>query len=225
MANLSQLMRGTLALLIGLAIALPPKPASAHPHVWVTVEADIVYQDQKAVTGFRQQWTFDEFYSSFAIQGLDKNNDGQYDREELQELAEINISSLKDFDYFTFPKLGDELLEREAPKDYWLEYRGAQLTLFLTVPLKKPLPAEKVKDLRFAVYDPTFYVDFSLAKENPIRLSGAPSGCAPVIAEPNPQTIQRGVTSLGEAFFNNLDATSALAEQYARSVSIVCPSG
>ena len=49
------------------------------------------------------KWMFDEFYTAMAIEGLDKNKDGVYDREELAELAKVNIEGLKDFAYFTFP--------------------------------------------------------------------------------------------------------------------------
>jgi ABC-type uncharacterized transport system substrate-binding protein len=198
---------------------------SAHPHVWVTVETEVLYDQQKAITGFRHKWTFDEFYSSFAIQGLDENNDGQYDRAELGQLAEINISSLKEFGYFTFPKLAGAKIEQLPPRDYWLEYADGELTLFLTLPLKQPLPAGKIKDFSFAVYDPTFYVDFALAKDHPIRLAGAPSGCTPIVREPNPQTTQSGVSTLGETFFNDSEATADLAEQYAKSVVVSCPAG
>ncbi len=199
--------------------------ASAHPHVWVTVETEVVHDAQKAITGFRHKWTFDEFYSSFAIQGLDKNKDGEYDRGELQQLAEINIASLKEFGYFTFPKLADAVLERLPPRDYWLEYTDGKLALLLTLPLKEPVLKDKVKEFTFAVYDPTFYVDFALAKENPVQLAGAPAGCAPIVKEPDPQTVQGTVSTLGEAFFNDSEETSALAEQYAKSVTISCAAG
>ena len=41
-----------------------------------------------------------------AIEGLDKNGDGKYDRQELSELAQVNIDGLKEFNYFTVAKLG-----------------------------------------------------------------------------------------------------------------------
>ena len=207
------------------AAAFNAQRASAHPHVWVTVETEVLYDAQKAITGFRHKWAFDEFYSSFAIQGLDKNNDGKYDREELQQLAEINIASLKEFGYFTFPKLEGTVLERQPPRDYWLEYTDGTLTLILTLPLNEPVLKSKMKDFTFAVYDPTFYVDFALAKESPIQLAGAPTGCAPIVKEPDPQALQGGVSTLGEAFFNDSEETSALAEQYAKSVTISCAAG
>src|SRR5689334_18733285 len=63
-------------------------PAAAHPHVWITVETTVLYANG-AFTGLRHRWTFDEFYTAMAIEGLDKNNDGVYDREELAELAKV----------------------------------------------------------------------------------------------------------------------------------------
>lgn len=209
-----------------LAAMFLPALASAHPHVWVTVETEVLYNEQKAITGFRHKWDFDEYYSTFAVQGLDKNNDGKYDRGELAELAEVNVSSLKDFGYFTFPKLAGTLLEREKPIDYWLEYKDTTLTLHLTVPLKEPVEAAKTDELVFGIYDPSFYVDFALAPKEPIRLSAAPPGCAPAIKEPDPQAAQGGgVSSLGEAFFNNIDTDPAIAEGYAKSIRIVCAAG
>lgn len=35
----------------------------AHPHVWVAVEATVVY-DTRMVTGFRYKWSFDKAYSA-----------------------------------------------------------------------------------------------------------------------------------------------------------------
>ncbi len=200
--------------------------ALAHPHVWVTVHTDVLYNAQKAIIGFRHKWVFDEYYSQFAVMGLDKNNDGKYDRDELKELTEVNINSLKEFDYFTFPKVAGQLIERDEPKDYWLEYHDNRLSLFFTLPLKQPLAADKVKDFTFAVYDPTYFVDFSLAKEHPIGLSGAPEGCTPVVKDPAADTAQTSTSSsLGESFFNNAAAARSIAEQYAQFVSISCPAG
>ena len=62
-------------------------------------------------------WTFDEFYTAMALQGLDTDGDGKYSAEELKPLAEVNVNSLKEFDYFTYLHLaGDEdnLMQAEA---------------------------------------------------------------------------------------------------------------
>lgn len=162
--------------LLGLSAGLIP-PAAAHPHVFVTAQAIVVHHNG-TFTGIQHRWTFDEFYSSMAIEGLDKNRDGVYDREELAELAKINIDGLKDFGYFTFASLaGKELKLGEVDGDYWLEHKDGLLTLVFTVPFTMPVLAE-AKGLRFAVYDPTYFIGFDWSKTDPVKLSaGAPANC------------------------------------------------
>lgn len=107
-------------LLAGVCLAGTGR-AEAHPHIWVRVETTVLYQNG-AITGFRHKWTFDEFYTAMAIQGLDANKDGIYSREELAELAKVNIDGLKEFSFFTHPRLAEQALALEEPKDYWLEH-------------------------------------------------------------------------------------------------------
>src|SRR3990170_6798387 len=93
------------AFVLAAVLALQPGRAEAHPHVWVTVEATVPYENG-TITGLQEAWTFDEFYTQQAIEGLDANRDGRYDRQELSELAKVNIEGLKEFNYFTYAKLG-----------------------------------------------------------------------------------------------------------------------
>ena len=112
-------------------------PAQAHPHIWVSVETTLQF-DKGTVIGIRHRWLFDEYYSTMAIQGLDINNDGIYDRQELAELAKINIDGLAEMGYFTTAKLGEQALVLAAPKDYWLEHVAVD---------EAPGPASQIEDL------------------------------------------------------------------------------
>lgn len=212
------------ALTASFALAVASSGAAqAHPHVWVKVETEVLFGPGHEIMGFRHQWTFDEMYTAFAVQGLDANGDGVYGREELQALAEVNVTALKEFGLFTYPKLGDKVLERKDATDYWLAYADGVLTLHMTVPLAEPVPAARMSAFSFAIYDPTFYVDLSYSGETPIRLAGAaPAGCAPKVAEPKVETARQ--VSLSEAFYQGLDARSDFGAQYARAVTIACGS-
>lgn len=95
--------------------------ALAHPHIWINVETTVIYENG-TVTALRQRWIFDEFYSSMAIQGLDANGDGTYDRKELAELAKVNIEGLRAFDYFTFAKLGGQAIAFTPPTEFLMEH-------------------------------------------------------------------------------------------------------
>ncbi len=155
------------------ALLATANPVAAHPHVWVQSKSRVVYE-KDTVTAIQQTWVFDEFYSAMAVQGLDTNNDGQYSREELDELAKINMEGLKEFAYFTAAKVGDAAIEFAPPSNAHLDYTGGILSLIFTLPLKSQAALE---GFAFATYDTTFFIAFELAKEDGATLFGAPETC------------------------------------------------
>ena len=76
--------------------------ALAHPHVWTDMRSTLMVNGDNLITGISVEWTFDEGYSGFALEGLDLNKDGTYDAEEIRPLTEENIGSLKESVYFGF---------------------------------------------------------------------------------------------------------------------------
>ena len=52
-------------------------PALAHPHIFIDAKVTVVFDDSGAISALRNEWTFDEAFSSWVIQGLDTNNDGE----------------------------------------------------------------------------------------------------------------------------------------------------
>jgi ABC-type uncharacterized transport system substrate-binding protein len=166
-----------------LAVVALTGPASAHPHVWIVFETTVLYE-KGTFTGVRHKWTFDEYYAATAIEGLDKNKDGKYDREELAELAKVNIDGLKDFSYFTFPALAGQELKLGEARDYWLEYVDGKLSLLFTLPFAQPVLAE-AKGLTFSIQDPSFFIAFEPTKKDPVKLSeGAPKECKVSTGQP-----------------------------------------
>ena len=196
--------------------ALMGAAARAHPHVWVMTETELLFDENKALTGFRNKWTFDEIYSMFAVAAADVNQDGKYDRDELKALAQVNIDSMKEFDYFIFPKSASEALPTLQPQDYWLEFRDGKLTLFFTLPLATPLPIAKLKTFNFSIYDQGFYVAFELAKEHPVTLHGPPAGCAANVTAPNPQAPD-------QSLLISPQASNGFTTQYVSVVTVQCP--
>lgn len=168
------------ALTVGAAVS--STPALAHPHVYVTVETTALVGADTVVTGLRHRWTFDEMYSSFAVQGLDKKGGNEPTRDDLKELAKLNVESLKEFGYFTHPQVlaaggAPEKAAMKPPEDYFLEFKDGQLTLTFTLPLEKPAPVSKTP-LGFTVYDPTYFIAFQFAKDKALKLAqDAPATC------------------------------------------------
>ena len=201
-------------LAVALLLGALATRAEAHPHVWITFETTVLYEKGTFV-GVRHKWTFDEFYTAMAIEGLDKNKDGIYDREELAELAKVNMDGLKEFGYFTYPILAGQDVKLQEPKDYWLEHKDNALSLHFTVPFAQPIP-EKAKGFAYVVQDPAFYIAFLPAKVDPVKLGeGAPKSCKVHIG--NPKTGGDEAGRLAKAFAELATPVSAT-----KAVSIDC---
>ena len=56
-------------LLLAGGIALGAAPAEAHPHVWITAKSEVVYAPDGSITGVRHAWTFDDMFTTYALQG------------------------------------------------------------------------------------------------------------------------------------------------------------
>jgi ABC-type uncharacterized transport system substrate-binding protein len=88
--------------------------AAAHPHVWVTVRAQAVFNAKSEITALRHTWTFDEMYSAFVTE--EQGKDGRLmTKEELAPLAKTNVESLAEFDYFTFAKAAGQIFSGLSP--------------------------------------------------------------------------------------------------------------
>jgi ABC-type uncharacterized transport system substrate-binding protein len=191
--------------------------ARAHPHVWITSISELMYAPDGSVTGVRHAWTFDDMFSTYALQGIESKKKGVYTHEELAPLAQTNVESLKEFGYFTFAKADGKKAKFEEPVDYFLEYKGGFLVLHFTLPLKTPL---KPKVLAVEVFDPTFFVDFKLADKDPVKLVGAPTACTFDFQRPNDGAA--GAQAMGEDNFLSGDNANYGA-MFANKITVKCP--
>jgi ABC-type uncharacterized transport system substrate-binding protein len=204
------------------ALAMTAAAASAHPHVWVTIKSELVFAPDGSVTGVRHAWTFDDMFSVFATQGLEAKTKGEFTREELAPLAEVNVTSLKEYDYFTYAKANGKKLEFNDPAaGYYLDYdkKETVLTLHFLLPLKQPV---KAKDLTLEVYDREFFVDFSFDEKDPARLVGAPAQCKLTVGKPQEMNaaLAQQLSQLGP---NQRDSALTIGAEYANKILVKCP--
>jgi len=207
------------AAVAGLSFA---SAASAHPHVWVTMKSELVYAPDGTITGVHHAWTFDDMFSVFATQGIEAKKKGEFTREELAPLAEVNVTSLKEYDYFTYAKANGKKLEFNDPQSgYYLDYntKDTVLTLHFTLPLKTPL---KAKDLTIEIYDREFFVDFSFAEKDPAKLVGAPPQCKLTVKGPQEMNaaLSQQLSQLGP---DQRDPSMTIGAEYANKLLVKCP--
>jgi ABC-type uncharacterized transport system substrate-binding protein len=207
-----------LALLVPVAVA---KPALAHPHVWIDARSAVVFDSQQRVSALRLTWRFDEFYSLFAIEGLDSNSDGRLDPAELQPLAELNVTSLKEYDYFTEILADGEPLAFDDARDYSSRYEEGILSLTFEIPLAMPIDPRAAR-VRFRSYDPTFYIAIEPALQDPVAFAGTPPpSCRAVVEE---DSAPPEVLTLSEADFADPAASQSIGKLYATTLAILCES-
>jgi ABC-type uncharacterized transport system substrate-binding protein len=204
-------------LLLAGGMALGASTAQAHPHVWITATSELIYAPDGSITGVRHAWTFDDMFSTYALQGIETKTKGVYSREELAPLAQTNVESLKEFGFFTFAKADGKKAKFLEPVDYFLEYRDTELTLHFTLPLKTPVTA---KQLALEVFDPSYFIDFKFADKNPVKLVGAPAACQMKFQRPNDGSAN--AQKLGEQNFMNGD-NSNYGAMFANKITVECP--
>jgi ABC-type uncharacterized transport system substrate-binding protein len=211
-------MRSLIKLVVLAAtLAFGAGAAQAHPHVWITASSELVYAPDGTVTGVRHAWSFDDMFSTYALQGLETKTKGVYTREDLAPLAQTNVESLKEFGFFTFAKADGKKTKFVEPTDYYLSYNDSVLTLHFILPLKA---AVKSKELAVEVYDPSYFIDFTFQDKDPVKLAGAPSGCQLKFQRPTDSTAD--AKRLSEDNFASGD-NSNYGAMFANKITVNCP--
>lgn len=174
MEGVAKIMFGGLTrnLLIGAALFSFAKPSFAHPHVWSDMSSQVLVSDDGKITGVRVEWTTDKAYARDALDGMDTNQNGIYEPEELEKLTEENLSALSDYNYFVYFRFKGEKQAIGKALDGKQIYNPAdgRLTLDFTVPLQTPLDP-RLGEIQLKVYDPEFFIDFEYIKEKPLFIS------------------------------------------------------
>lgn len=155
---------------LGLAV-----PAVAHPHILIDAKVTVVFDDAGAVSGLRHAWTFDQAFSAWVVQGLDTNGDRETSPEELQPLADENMTGLGEFGFYTFAGSSDDLMAFTPAGDQRMVYENERTTL--TYSLLATTPRPMTSSFELGVYDPEYYVAIGFADASTVTLENAPEGC------------------------------------------------
>ena len=202
-----------------LPLLLWSLPARAHPHVMVAVTSEVIFAEGKVVA-IRHHWTFDDMYSAFVTANLGKDGKDPTTAE-LQPVAQTNVESLQEFDFFTFPKLNGKKAAFGDPKDYSMTFDGKEktATLHFTVPLAEAIAP---RTFVFQIYDPSYFVAFAFGKGEPVKLVSAPAGCSLSVSNPKALDSEES-KKLNESFFSGLSPGSDFGAKLADSAIVACP--
>jgi ABC-type uncharacterized transport system substrate-binding protein len=172
-----------IVLLAAAAFGASLPRANAHPHILIEARTELLFNAQGQVVGVSNIWDFDDAFSAYAIQGYDSKGDGKPTQEDLQPFAEINLTSLAEYGYFTRIKIDGVSVSFARPRNYFDVFADEKLTLSFTLPLAKPLDVSG-KTLQLEIYDPTYFAAITFAQHEPVKLTGGSAGCQSVVHRP-----------------------------------------
>jgi ABC-type uncharacterized transport system substrate-binding protein len=199
---------------------LAPASAFAHPHVWIDMRSSVNFNAQGAVDAIGVGWTFDEFYSQFATDGIDKNKNGKFDANELQELANSYAKNLKDFRYLMFVQTDGKLIDTGAPTNAKAVFDRGQLTFAFRLPLAKPVDPAAIK-LSYSSFDPTYYIDIAPVATNSVVFTGsAPKTCSFALRKVD--TTKPGALNIAQSVKMTTPVNDVLNATSAAVVEVTC---
>jgi ABC-type uncharacterized transport system substrate-binding protein len=147
-----------------------PQAAVAHPHVFIDNRVTFLFAGDK-ITGFRENWVFDEVFSDQLLQHFDQDQNGSLSAAESEAVAAETLPNLAHFRYFTYVWVDGKDLGQLDPRDFHASAKKGLVTFDFRIDLPRPVDPLK-QELAVEINDRDYYVEVLLAKAQPIAFKG-----------------------------------------------------
>lgn len=215
----------TLALL-ALPLLTAPRPASAHPHIFIDTGLEVIFDGQGRAVAVRVTWTYDDFYSLLMIEDrkLDADYDGVLTPEEEAMLAGFDMDWDPDYNGDLFVYAGDFEVPLSRPADWTASYRDGRITsTHLRRFVEPPAPGAP---LVIQVYDPGYYTAYFI--EGTPVLTGSSGACRVEVFEPDRSAadaiLMAAIDEMGRSGDLEMDFP-AVGAAYSEEARITCATG
>lgn len=185
-----------------------PGAAHAHPHAWIDIAVEVLFDSSGRVAALRQTWTFDEFYTADTV--------GKGDVRKIDAVVTRIIGNLRGWGYFTKVRDADGTPVTVSVDGAAGTMEAKRLTMRFVTALTRPVAAP----LSYAVFDPTYFIEM-LHEDGPdaIRLVDAPASCHAHRHHPKPDG---KVIAMAQALDRTQSGGDGLGLQFAETVEIRC---
>ena len=126
------------------------------------------FQEDK-IEGAWLEWEFDAYFSADIIMGFDLDQDGMFNKAETLEVYNNAFISLKDFNYFTFIRVGDKRISPDSIRDFSLYITDENMIVYKFF---IPLTYLESNDFYLSIYDFTYFCACFYMEENPVIFTG-----------------------------------------------------
>lgn len=154
--------------------------AHAHPHIWIDARLIFLFNDDAQVKGVRHVWQFDELFSTFTLQGIKREKDGEIPSAELKKITDqwlLNMSGPESH-FFTSISFNGKPVDLLPPTDAKtiMDTQTNQLILSFDLLLQKPLKLTN-QVLEVDVIDPGYFVAFNYKGSQVAELKNGSHTC------------------------------------------------
>lgn len=206
------------AAIVGM-LKLAPVVAESHPHEFVEMAIELQFDDQGRASGIRYSWLFDEFFTAYVVEPVDKDGDGKPEEDGLDELLVEILENTREIDFFTRFDAEGFAVEFGPHKPIAASMQGRQLLINFEVAFKTAIDLNG-KHLRYAVYDGEYYIAMThSADPKAVQLNNAPAGCDWNLDLPKPD---QDLTAFASALGVDETGGSNLGAAFAEWVTISC---
>lgn len=140
-----------------------------HPHMQILARTDFEFEND-VIKGVWSEWEFDAYFSADIIMSFDINEDGVFDEVETLEVYNNAFINLKDFNYFTFIRVGDERTTPDRAENFslYVAQNGMIVYKFYV-----PLVNITSRDFYLSIYDFTYFCACFYQDNQPVNFVGA----------------------------------------------------
>ena len=213
-------MRRHLAIYVAICLStagLLSTDSRAHPHAWIDMSTSLTFNGEARISSIVVDWLFDDFYTAFVVEDI--NRAGESIDQALTSLAEENLRSLKEYQYFTDVRVDGKRQHVEYNGHFETEIRQDRLWLRFKIALPQPVDPRQ-QSVTYAVYDPTYYIEILHLEGDVVALRGERSrGC---FANILPATPTGATIAMAAALDQNVKAPNTLGQMFADTVEILC---
>lgn len=151
--------------------AVLPRPAAAHPHVFIDADAALVFGKSGRLEAVRVTWTYDEFYSLMMIEdaNLDADGDGTPDPARLRAFAGHDVDWEAGFPGHIVLDQQDQPIGLGAPLDHHARFADGRIITSHVRPLSNPVTVTAAHPLQLRIYDPEYFVAYDTPREPAIE--------------------------------------------------------
>jgi len=202
---------------LAAAVLAGTPSANGHPHGWIDLRTEVLVDAEGRVTALRQAWLFDELYSAFI---LDEFATAGVDREAgLAGLLREDMAALAAYDFFTRVEVAGEPRRVGDARAGANGIAGERIWLRFDLPLARPV-APTAGELRYAVYDPTYFIEMRHAGDEPVDLGGELArSCEAILIPPDPPAEIVGFAAMLD---RNANSDDGLGAHFAEWVELRC---